>query len=132
MGPHGLKSVTHERDLDEFLNTAQLAATDFTAGLCTGSYAYACPHRTYALFFSPLPEKQNVKIISAVGVGASSAANPFLLSAEEELDALSKHSQYKKALRVPRRPPWTKDMTAKEVDKQEKEAFLEWRRSLAQ
>lgn len=27
-----LKSVTQERDLDEFLNTAQLAATDFTAG----------------------------------------------------------------------------------------------------
>lgn len=27
-----LKSVTQERDLDEFLNTAQLAETDFTAG----------------------------------------------------------------------------------------------------
>lgn len=27
-----LNSVTQERDLDEFLNTAQLAATDFTAG----------------------------------------------------------------------------------------------------
>lgn len=27
-----LHSVTQERDLDEFLNTAQLAATDFTAG----------------------------------------------------------------------------------------------------
>lgn len=29
---NNLKSVTQERDLDEFLNTAQLAATDFTAG----------------------------------------------------------------------------------------------------
>lgn len=28
-----LKSVTQERDLDEFLNTAQLADTDFTAGV---------------------------------------------------------------------------------------------------
>jgi hypothetical protein len=27
-----LRSVTQEGDLDEFLNTAQLAATDFTAG----------------------------------------------------------------------------------------------------
>ena len=27
-----LQSVTHEGDLDEFLSTAQLAATDFTAG----------------------------------------------------------------------------------------------------
>lgn len=31
-GSANLQSVTHERDLDEFLNTAQLAATDFTAG----------------------------------------------------------------------------------------------------
>lgn len=30
--PSGLHSVTQENDLDEFLNTAQLAATDFTAG----------------------------------------------------------------------------------------------------
>lgn len=28
-----LKSVTQERDLDEFLNTAQLAGTEFTAGI---------------------------------------------------------------------------------------------------
>lgn len=28
-----LKSVTQERDLDEFLNTAQLAGTEFTAGM---------------------------------------------------------------------------------------------------
>jgi len=27
-----LKSVTQENDLDEFLNTAQLAGTEFTAG----------------------------------------------------------------------------------------------------
>lgn len=32
--PSGLHSVTQENDLDEFLNTAQLAATDFTAGVC--------------------------------------------------------------------------------------------------
>lgn len=28
----GLSSVTQENDLDEFLSTAQLAETDFTAG----------------------------------------------------------------------------------------------------
>ncbi|KAF9508263.1 hypothetical protein BS47DRAFT_1373693 [Hydnum rufescens UP504] len=105
--PANLKSVTQERDLDEFLSTAQLAATDFAA------------------------ERQNIKIIQAPGVGSSSAANPFLLSADEEKAALSKHSQYKKSLRVPRRPPWTKSMTAVEVDKQEREAFLNWRRGLA-
>jgi hypothetical protein len=28
-----LRSVTQEKDLDEFLNTAQLAGTEFTAGM---------------------------------------------------------------------------------------------------
>jgi hypothetical protein len=32
-----LKSVTQEGDLDEFLNTAQLAGTDFTAGVYAAS-----------------------------------------------------------------------------------------------
>jgi hypothetical protein len=37
-----LKSVTQEGDLDEFLNTAQLAGADFTAGI---SFApFAVPH----------------------------------------------------------------------------------------
>lgn len=30
--PSGLNSITQENDLDEFLNTAQLADTDFAAG----------------------------------------------------------------------------------------------------
>jgi hypothetical protein len=77
------------------------------------------------------PERQNIKIIQAPGVGSSSAANPFLLSADEEKAALSKHSQYKKSLRIPRRLPWAKSMTAAEVDKQEREAFLNWQRGLA-
>lgn len=37
--PSGLHSVTQENDLDEFLNTAQLAATDFSAGACTSTGA---------------------------------------------------------------------------------------------
>lgn len=32
--PSGLQSITQENDLDEFLNTAQLAETDFAAGEC--------------------------------------------------------------------------------------------------
>ena len=120
-----LKSVTQERDLDEFLNTAQLAATDFAAG---PDHVSIMPVANIDHSFS---ERQNIKIIQAPGVGASSAANPFLLSADEEKAALNKHSQYKKSLRVPRRPSWTKSMTAAEVDKREREAFLDWRRGLA-
>ncbi|KAJ7071202.1 hypothetical protein C8F01DRAFT_1362950 [Mycena amicta] len=99
-----LKSVTQERDLDEFFNTAQLAGTDFTA------------------------ERRNVKIIQQT---AGSSQNPYLLSEQEEIDALRKQQEHKKRLRVPRRPGWTKLMSSAELDKQEKSAFLEWRRGLA-
>lgn len=34
-------------------------------------------------------------------------------------------------LRIPRRPAWSRDMTAEQVDQQEREAFLAWRRDLA-
>ena len=34
-------------------------------------------------------------------------------------------------LSVPRRPTWTKDTTAEELDQMEKESFLEWRRNIA-
>ncbi|KAI1789785.1 P-loop containing nucleoside triphosphate hydrolase protein [Ganoderma leucocontextum] len=100
-----LQSITQERDLDEFLNTATLAGVDFTA------------------------ERRNVKIIAAA---ASAHQNPFLLSEEEERTTLRKQSENKQRLRVPRRPPWTKDMTTAQLDRQEKDAFLDWRRGLAE
>ncbi|KAF7339797.1 Large subunit GTPase 1 [Mycena venus] len=99
-----LKSVTQEADLDEFLNTAQLAGTDFTA------------------------ERRNVKIIQQ---SAGSSQNPYLLTEQEEITTLKKHQENKKRLRVPRRPAWTKSMTPAELEKQEKTAFLDWRRGLA-
>ncbi|KAJ7900158.1 P-loop containing nucleoside triphosphate hydrolase protein [Mycena olivaceomarginata] len=99
-----LKSVTQEGDLDEFLNTAQLAGTDFTA------------------------ERRNVKIIQQ---SAGSSQNPYLLSEQEEITTLKKHQENKKRLRVPRRPAWTKSMTPAELEKQEKSTFLDWRRGLA-
>mmetsp|Transcript_21545 Transcript_21545/g.31305 ORF Transcript_21545/g.31305 Transcript_21545/m.31305 type:complete len:753 (-) Transcript_21545:167-2425(-) len=34
-------------------------------------------------------------------------------------------------LKIPRKPSWTKDMTAEEVDMREREAFLNWRREIA-
>ncbi|KIJ64999.1 hypothetical protein HYDPIDRAFT_124392 [Hydnomerulius pinastri MD-312] len=100
-----LKSVTQERDLDEFLNTAQLAGTEFTA------------------------ERRNVKIIQS---SAGSTQNPYLLTDAEEQSTLLKHQANKERLRVPRRPPWTKSITTAQLDRQEKDAFLEWRRGLAQ
>ncbi|KAG7450705.1 P-loop containing nucleoside triphosphate hydrolase protein [Guyanagaster necrorhizus] len=100
-----LKSVTQERDLDEFLNTAQLAGTEFTA------------------------ERRNVKVIQQ---SASTSQNPYLLNEQEEKKTLQRHRENKQRLRVPRRPPWTKGMTTVELDRQEKAAFLDWRRGLAE
>ncbi|KAJ4485937.1 P-loop containing nucleoside triphosphate hydrolase protein [Lentinula aciculospora] len=99
-----LKSVTQERDLEEFLNTAQLAETDFTA------------------------ERRNVRVIQQ---SVDASHNPYLLSEIEEKKTLKKHNENKERLRVPRRPPWTKTMTPVELEQQEKAAFLDWRRGLA-
>ncbi|KAI9513076.1 P-loop containing nucleoside triphosphate hydrolase protein [Russula earlei] len=103
--PSRLRSVTQERDLDEFLNTAQLAGTEFTA------------------------ERRNLKIIQAP---ASASLNPYLPSEEEEMSTLRKHSENKQRLRVPRRPPWTKSISQAQLERQEKDAFLQWRRGLAE
>jgi hypothetical protein len=73
-------------------------------------------------------ERRNVKIIQQV---AGSTQNSYLLSEQEEKRTVEKHDENKKRLRVPRRPPWTKSVTALELDKQEKSAFLDWRRGLA-
>uniref|UniRef100_A0A2P2KFM5 Uncharacterized protein MANES_04G062500 n=1 Tax=Rhizophora mucronata TaxID=61149 RepID=A0A2P2KFM5_RHIMU len=35
------------------------------------------------------------------------------------------------SLRVPRRPPWNAGMSVEELDSNERQAFLNWRRTLA-
>jgi large subunit GTPase 1 len=74
-------------------------------------------------------ERRNVKIVSSQ---ATVARNPFLLSDDEERATLQKFQENKQRLRVPRRPPWKKGMSVVELDRQEKNAFLEWRRGLAE
>ena len=108
------------------MNTAQLAATDFTAGMLYLFSSIFCDDLNQAL------EKQNITIIQTPSASASSAHNPFLLTDREEKEALEKHRQNKSRLRVPRRAPWKKGMTHAQIERQEKDAFLEWRRGLAQ
>lgn len=74
-------------------------------------------------------ERRNVKILDAP---SGTQQNPYILSEEEEKNALRKHEENKERLRVPRRPPWIKSMTTPQLDRQEKDAFLDWRRGLAQ
>ena len=70
-----------------------------------------------------------MKIIQAP---ASPSHNPYLPSEEEEISTLRKQSENKQRLRVPRRPPWTKSIGQAQLERQEKEAFLQWRRGLAE
>ncbi|KAK3326300.1 hypothetical protein B0H66DRAFT_155181 [Apodospora peruviana] len=98
-----MRSVTEQGALDEFLATAELADTDFTA-----------------------EKMNNVKIIHTTNL------NPYLLSAAEERAVLGKHREHKGKLTVPRRPKWDSKTTPEELDKMERESFLNWRRGLAE
>ncbi|KAJ5573650.1 Large subunit GTPase 1 [Penicillium hispanicum] len=98
-----MRSITEQAALDEFLSTAELAGTDFTA------------------------EKiNNVKIIHA------DQKNPYLLSASEEKSTIKKHQKNKGRLTVPRRPKWDSSTTPQQLEMMERESLLSWRRGLAE
>lgn len=98
-----MRSITEQGALDEFLATAELAGTDFTA-----------------------EKMNNVKIIH------TDQKNPYLLSATEERAKLKKHKENRGRLTVPRRPHWDENTTPQELDVLERESFLNWRRGLAE
>ncbi|KAA6411981.1 MAG: P-loop containing nucleoside triphosphate hydrolase [Lasallia pustulata] len=98
-----MRSVTEQAALDEFLSTAELAGTDFTA-----------------------EKMNNVKIIH------TDQKNPYLLSAAEERSALKKQNANKNRLTVPRRPPWDQTTSPQELDTRERASLLDWRRGLAE
>ena len=98
-----MRSVTEQAALDEFLSTAELAGTDFTA-----------------------EKMNNVKIIH------TDQKNPYLLSAAEERAAVGKQKEHKNRLTVPRRPKWDSTTTPEELDRMERDSLLEWRRGLAE
>jgi large subunit GTPase 1 len=98
-----MRSVTEQAALDEFLSTAELAGTDFTA-----------------------EKMNNVKIIH------TDQKNPYLLSAAEEGAAVGKQKAHKDRLTVPRRPHWDSTTTPEQLDRMERDSLLEWRRGLAE
>lgn len=102
-----LRSVTQESALDEFLSTAELANKDFTAD-----------------------RHSNVKIIRMdSNMDARTQAVGMTNAQKEKLNA--KQREHAKDLIVPRRPYWDEFTTKTELQRQEGEAFLEWRRKLA-
>lgn len=98
-----MRSVTEQAALDEFLSTAELAGTDFTA-----------------------EKMNNVKIIH------TDQKNPYLLSAAEERAAVGKQKAHRNRLTVPRRPKWDSTTTPEQLDRMERDSLLEWRRGLAE
>lgn len=98
-----MRSVTEQAALDEFLSTAELAGTDFTA-----------------------EKMNNIKIIH------TDQRNPYLLSAIEERSAVKKQAERRNRLTVPRRPAWDESTTPQELDKLERASLLDWRRGLAE
>ena len=98
-----MRSVTEQAALDEFLSTAELAGTDFTA-----------------------EKMNNVKIIH------TDQKNPYLLSAAEERAAVGTQKAHKDRLTVPRRPHWDSTTTPEQLDHMERDSLLEWRRGLAE
>ncbi|ROT39200.1 putative ribosome biogenesis GTPase Lsg1 [Sodiomyces alkalinus F11] len=98
-----MRSVTEQGALDEFLSTAELAGTDFTA-----------------------EKMNNIKIIH------TDQKNPYLLSAAEERAVAGKHRAHKGRLTVPRRPEWDASTSPEQLDVLERESFINWRRGLAE
>jgi len=103
-------SVTQESDLENFLNTAAMADVNFTA------------------------VRQNVVMINSGNNGVESggnARNPFLLSPADEAKVQATHRVHKDLLRVPRRPKWSESTTGAQLERLERDAFLDWRKGLA-
>ncbi|CAD5116265.1 DgyrCDS5172 [Dimorphilus gyrociliatus] len=100
-GRLNLQSVTEQSNLEEFLATAELAGTEFTA------------------------EKLNIKFVHP-------DLNVGLLTEEEQEKVDDAQKENKTFLKIPRRPKWNEHTTSEELDRNEKDAFLEWRQQLAQ
>jgi large subunit GTPase 1 len=113
--------------LDEFLTTAQLAGTDFTAG----AYNIIFDFKENANSLVRKPERQNIKVVANPSLTAATH-NPYLLSPAEERSMRLKQKDNRERLQVPRRPAWTRKTTVLELEKSERDSFLEWRRGLAE
>ncbi|KAK3735271.1 hypothetical protein QZH41_009697, partial [Actinostola sp. cb2023] len=68
--------------------------------------------------------KLNVKVVTP-------SYNEGVMSTEEAMHISKAQEENKTLLSIPRRPPWTTTMAAQELDLQERDSFIEWRRQLA-
>lgn len=69
-------------------------------------------------------EKLDIKFVNP-------KSNVGLLTKDEMNTAKKLHDKHREGLKIPRRPPWNANMSKEELDQNEKEYFLQWRKSLA-
>ncbi|KAL4611251.1 hypothetical protein ACB092_08G109700 [Castanea dentata] len=62
---------------------------------------------------------------------SSSNSNSGMTPEERREQQMKEEAQHASSLRVPRRPPWTAEMSVEQLDANERQSFLSWRRSLA-
>eukprot|EP00735_Rhodelphis_limneticus_P000935 TRINITY_DN11470_c0_g1::TRINITY_DN11470_c0_g1_i1::g.10864::m.10864 TRINITY_DN11470_c0_g1::TRINITY_DN11470_c0_g1_i1::g.10864 ORF type:complete len:661 (+),score=158.79,sp/Q6NY89/LSG1_DANRE/44.43/3e-146,MMR_HSR1/PF01926.18/2.8e+02,MMR_HSR1/PF01926.18/56,MMR_HSR1/PF01926.18/2.7e-13,FeoB_N/PF02421.13/41,FeoB_N/PF02421.13/0.0001,DUF258/PF03193.11/0.0018,Sporozoite_P67/PF05642.6/0.0021,CDC45/PF02724.9/0.0046,Miro/PF08477.8/2.6e+02,Miro/PF08477.8/8.8e+03,Miro/PF08477.8/1.8,Vfa1/PF08432.5/5.8,DUF4611/PF len=99
-----IQSVVEHNDLDEFLEITDLAGTDFHA------------------------EKESAFVVDI------SSKTVLHRSIEDLSEAELQKLKDKEAerLRIPRRPAWDQKTSPEELERKEREGFLDWRRTLAQ
>ncbi|VEU33510.1 unnamed protein product [Pseudo-nitzschia multistriata] len=96
-------SVLDVNDLDDFLIQAEMADREF------------------------ISEKERAVILDETAQAAGNG-DGVILNGDERVNSNFSF----KELSVPRRPAWDKTTTAAELDQREKDAFLEWRRGIAE
>ncbi len=102
--------MMERNDLDEFLAMAELGDRDFTA------------------------ERRGAVVVSmGDGSDPNAAADPNAEERERQRRArvADAENAHRDKLKVPRRPPWTRETPPDVLDQNERRAFLEWRRALA-
>lgn len=103
-----IKSVLETDDLTDFLARAELADREFES-----------ERERFVVIDQAAQEVKPLK----GGVHTTTSTNITTDAALDEFDFTN--------LTVPRRPKWDKDTTPAELDRNEKEAFLDWRRNIA-
>eukprot|EP00944_MAST-04C_sp_MAST-4C-sp1_P002634 g2634.t1 len=106
-GIDGSTSITELNSLDDFIAQAKLANRKF----------------------------QTERTATIIARGDGDVYADDVENEEEDIHKLSstvKQLVTFEDLGIPRRPPWTKDMTSEQLDVQERKAFIDWRRGIAE
>jgi large subunit GTPase 1 len=99
-------SVLDVNDLDDFLLQAEMANREFAS------------------------EKEQVVVLDATAYAATEFIDGAQVTTLRGRGQVSSHFAFQE-LSVPRRPEWDETTTPAELDRREKEAFLDWRRAIA-